>query len=291
MVGVALHNFDGSAFDVASQIEENGVVTPSVDVLIDGLYSEGRVLTVVEKRGYSSETYEVPFKTNLRTAMQSLIYIAPLFIVSELQDEYSSVFCCCTTPDDPDLAFLEREEVDVMDTRAAKSMLEAAGEDPALLDQVLAAAYAYKYEEVLGQIRTSLMAGLSGDGDILTFLTDPKVKPVLIGNVEPLLFGFVGKPGKIERRHRLENFGDIGRQVASLLDTYPGYRAQDRHMLDTLARTWRGIAGSFNGAFWECYPDKPRDEMITADEIIAAACLDGAKEAYEAGVPIEDIFC
>ena len=283
-------DFNGCRFTIDHShdfTDPDQAVSLSETKVVEELTRQGRLLVLMEreplsqkgKKGTTGWAWQKSGRINLYTVL-------PVLIVRKDHCGYSSVMSCCPNPNDPDLALFERDDVDVMGHSEAMTMAKCAEEDPDLVAEAMETVFIDEYARAVSRIHNAVSRGLSGpDG-----YRKPVTQLVNVGGVEKLFLGLVERPQF--------DFSDLKEihEVAGWFEfvgiSHSDYRVAERRLLTDISECWERVAAANLGdVFWKRFPDKDRAEIISADEIIEAMCLEGAKEAYDAGVPLEDIIC
>ena len=291
------YNFEGCRFTLEKQEETDlRYALEHLEDVIDKVASYGRVLAVIlfdNDLPYNvgdEERKNAFFESSTKTTV-SMYRIMPFLITARNYCGYSAVFACQANPDDPDLVLLERDGVDVMKRSEAIAMVESAERDEHRVYETMELTYLDEYYRALGRIRRAVEMGLSGVGCCTRKIIVPKLKTEIIElkDTEALLLGLVEKP-EIQKTWPATLVGQDAGRLAAVAVKYPEYREKERAALASLAAAWEGVSPKLGELFWKDH-DRGACMTVFADDVISTMCLENARDAYGAGVPIEDIVC
>lgn len=232
-----------------------------------------------------------PAEPIARQADEMLSEIGPLFLTSKARGGYASLLVCFFEPKSPELALFDRGDIDIISFDEFASRIKEAGGDPDLFLEAMELAYLFSYEMTLMAIRSAIEGEFSS---YLMDLPDCSKGPVVVEGAHDLLFGLVEPPSSKYSSAGLDGIRvqHSGMGFQKLMRAYPDYRTRDNRFLAEFQNAWTEAAKRLPAVYWERFPDKPVEaSMITCTEIIEAMCLEHAKEAIEAGVPVADVIC
>ena len=289
MIGIAIHNFNGCSFDIAYRsLTKDGIAHMSAED-IERLVADGRVLVVVTDEELSGEDEDMMIFSACSHAEQTMETVLPEFIVSRDRCGYACLLAVYAQPDDRDLPLLDRDEIDVRTPQEALEAIRDVGTDPELMEDLLDMAFANRYWEVCESITRSVLRGLEMTPERIHWVLEQR--HATLDDPTPLLLGLVEKPARFEQPDGINRKGRARVRLLRIIDDHPEYRQKDQELLVGLASAWYQASSRIGSVFWQRFPEKQDDEVIHAEDVIAAMCLEDAKTAIVAGVPIEDVIC
>lgn len=294
---VVAHNFDGCRYDfIKSKCRKDGYIVPDTKDTVDMIAKEGRILAVRVDGGNTKEFRDaVGYKFNREAdkALVSLCSIGPFILTGKDHGGYRS-FLFFAANEGEEMPTFEGVDADVITEGEAIEMARNIEPDEDLVREALDYSYIAVYEKAVDRIRAAVEEEI---GKIVweRLSSEERLKRidqrsvVSLENAECLLFDLVEKPVIPEhcppRKAALD-----GARMNAIAKASPKHRAEEKETLDTIANAWEGASGNLANTWSELYPEET-PETISAEDIISTMCLEHAKEAIEAGVPVADVIC
>ena len=289
-------DIDGFAYSVQRMSFDDG---PESFTEFLGQFSEwDDVIYVFDLVPPSFEKGLPGFNRMRRTLAARLDRIMAALLLSNMHDRYKTVVVCSGFEDEDELEVLERDGLKVISTEGILELIRQAGGDRERLDMFYDVMRAYSYTKTLDDIyrfvlyaiaeRYSLLDNVSMLDRLL--FVDVDIPVSIVGDRSALLLGLVEEPdlSVLDDQKRMVNIEHMSR--AAHIE-YENRNEQFEGILSQLTSFWKHNAASFARRYHDEHPDFEGEIEIDVDEIVSSMLLAHAKEAYDAGVPIEDILC
>ena len=274
---IAGYHINGFVLDVVKDFYSANPQEHPLEGILDALAAGGRVLVVVDETELELGDRSI-FKQLLDESERAFNDLLPRVVLSKMPT-YASAFFAQATLDDPQRKLLERDDFDVFDSESALAMVRKMGPDEEKLADFYKLEYAEEYKWTMDCITECLTKAVQ---------SEQKVFAHIEGNPTDLLLGIPKPPDK----EILANESLLSKPVlrfGEAIDEYGDANAEAKKTLQSLKSAWQANAATFAELFVKNHPELTR--TMTVEEIIETMLLTHAKEAYDAGVPISDIFC
>lgn len=222
----------------------------------------------------------------------------PLFIMSDIRDGYDAVIFCQGFDTDRDCELLERDGLEVIGSDEFAARIRKAGPNQKRLSRFYELMRAVSYGQTLDAIEGSLCAHVAKAYSMLDYssmvsiLLDDEVDlPVSItGDEDALMLGIPEMPdfSLFDDEKTAEDVDQIAKVVYA---EYGNRNEQFEGLLKKIKYAWWGQGHSFAERFHDEHPEFEGEIEIDAGELVSFMMFDHAKDAYDAGVPLEDIIC
>ena len=145
---VVMRNFDGCFYDLLSCPSRMFSMPPTVEETIEELVQDGRVLAlVITGKGIVNEERvdDDPIRDLEGRASIALQRYGKGVVTAKNRCGYSSFFACVAAADDPDLVYLDREGIDIVDRKGLEDLAAKAEQDSRLVEDMMELSYAEQY--------------------------------------------------------------------------------------------------------------------------------------------------
>ena len=269
--------------------------------VVDILAADGLVLAVVDELlPFESGNEDVSSKSLLHSGLIAISAIMPQLLISNVRKRYASVIFCRAEANDPDLKVLERVGIEVMDSKEALAFIKDASLDEQQLTLFYDVVHADAYRSSVHWISQLICRGITSeylhrrdDGVDQDNLDAWQMKTSIVGELDALLLGIPARPDLtlLDDVERLRNVRRLNAYARVVFSEYGQRDESERALLRQIDSAWAQIFPSCAKAYCDAHPQQTPPIEIPVEEIINLMMLDHAKEAYDAGVPIEDIIC
>ena len=224
--------------------------------------------------------------------------LMPLFVMSDIRENYDAVVFCQGFDTDPDCELLKQDGIEVISSNELHIRIKQAGPNQQRLDRFYEAMRAIVYAQALGDITQSLSSFVAKAyskldySDMISLIFNEEVNlPVTItGDDTVLMFGIPEMPD-FSLIDDEKMAGDIDQIAETVYAEYGNRNEQFEELLNKIHHAWLEQGDFFANRFHDAHPDLEGDIEIDASELVSFMMFDHAKDAYDAGVPLEDIIC
>lgn len=282
MFWVLITEIEGFGYSVQRGWNKDGSLLPFAPVL-DRISNRDDTICVFNPVPTSSSPYELRRSLTERTGWVIMSRLIP----SNMHDRYKEIVVCMGFEDDPEQEEFKGRDLKVVDKQEMFELIEQAGPDPQRVDVLFDVAYAQSYIWTVNEIERMLCYFIAK-----TYFVSGQDRPEarFCGNKEAVLLGIAEKPdwSVLEDEKRASDIEHISNRACQ---AYEHRKRELKARLFELRKAWERNARFLAQRYHEAHPDLNGEIVVDASEIVSIMLLDHAKEAYDTGVPIDDIFC
>ena len=248
-----------------------------------------KILVVIDTRSKRSDGTDL-------NAEGSVSEIMPKLVLSHMHDRYGAYLFIHDGKGELTLPFRMRLGVTVKSFEKLSKCVEKAGLDEKRLDRFYDIIYSISYGMIALKISHSLIDAVRYEYERRGKKHSRDVRISMKGKVEDLFLGIPDPPdaGSFDPTPYIyegEQSKGKGHIENAVFAKYGKRDAEARQVLSEIRNAWGKVRLFFGQAYCDIHPEMPEKIEIPVEEVISIMMFDHAKEAYEAGVPIDDIIC
>ena len=267
--------------------------------IVKRLTRRGRMLAVLEP-GEEFKSEKPPLSFDAQSWSRNVLFaILALLLCSKKARRYKSVFLCRAASDDSDRELFKHRRCEVLGFEEAVAMIRDAGVDEKRLSQFYDLEYAHMYDITREQVYLIFISEVINEIEFRRegrrpnrFAVKEKASELTkaADDKDFFLLGMLEKPDKklLSSRELLNNIDELSLITRQI---YGNRNAETEKLLLDLGNAWFNAIPSCVRSYLDEHLEIEDASAVSIEDLVRGMLLEHAEEAYNAGVPMEDIIC